>query len=71
MHDQVTPVWSGELIDNVVREFLVGLKEKEAKLTVSDTLRLLDLQKQLAHQELREVRVRWVEYNPDPLASNT
>ena len=71
MDDRRTLEGSGELIDEALQGFLLTLKEREAKLTVCDTLRLLDLRKQLAHDELREVRVRWVESNPAPAASKT
>ena len=71
MDGKEIPLWSGELIDEAVQGFLETLSAKEVKLTVTDTLRLLDLRKQLTRDELREVRVRWVESNPAPLAINS
>jgi hypothetical protein len=62
---------TGELIDGAVKGFLTALTANEVKLTVADVLRLLDLRKQLAHEELREVRVKWVESNPAPFVINT
>jgi hypothetical protein len=55
------------LIDVAVAGFLKALADKEVKLAVPDVLRLLELRKQMAYDELREVRVRWVESNPAPL----
>lgn len=60
-----------ELIDAVVNEFFNTLAKKEGKLSVADVQRLLDLRKQLAQDELREVRVKWVASNPAPFAINT
>jgi hypothetical protein len=71
MDDQGTNQVAAALIDVAVSGFLNSLAEKEVKLTVVDVLRLLDLRKQLAQNELREVRVRWVESNPAPFAINT
>jgi hypothetical protein len=48
-------------IDNAVMKFLTTLAANEVKLSVSDVMRLLDLRKELAHNEIREVRVKWVE----------
>lgn len=60
-----------ELIDQTVNEFLTRLKNKEMKLTVSDLLRLLELRNQLARDEVREVRVKWVESSPEVFAINS
>jgi len=71
MDDQRTPKDAVTKIDAVVAGYLDSLEAKEVKLSVVDVLRLLDLRKQLAGNEIREVRVTWVESNPDPFATNT
>jgi hypothetical protein len=48
-------------IDNAVMKFLTTLAKNDVKLSVADVMRLLDLRKELAHNEIREVRVKWVE----------
>lgn len=58
------------LIDRVLDNFLVDLEKKEIRLTVADVLRLIDLRRQLAHNELSEVRVTWVESNAAPSVTN-
>ncbi len=55
-------------IDMAIEHFIDELSGDKVKLSVSDVIRLLDLRKELAHHELREVRVQWVESNPDPSA---
>jgi hypothetical protein len=56
------------LIDAAVNSFLDALRDKKVKLGVADVLRLLDLRKQIAHDRVREVKVRWVESKPAPRA---
>ena len=51
-------------IDNAVMNFLTTLATKEVRLSVSDVMRLLELRKELAHNEIREVKVQWVESKP-------
>lgn len=58
-------------IDGAISRFLDALAQNEVKLAVADVLRLLDLRKELGINEVREVRVRWVESNPAPFAINT
>jgi len=70
MDDEETYKGAVKLIDGAVMGFLEALATKEVKLAVADLLRLLDLRKQLLCDELREVRVQWVESNPAPLAIN-
>ena len=70
MDDQGAPSGAVAKIDAAVAGYLEALQTKEVKLNVGDVLRLLDLRKQLASNEIREVRVRWVESNPDPFAIN-
>ncbi|HEY3838742.1 MAG TPA: hypothetical protein VGL72_19325 [Bryobacteraceae bacterium] len=48
-------------IDAALAGFLESLEEGGVKLSVSDALRLLELRKQLAQEEIREVKVKWVE----------
>ena len=52
------------IIDERIKSFIVELKDKKTKLTLADIARLLELRKQLASEELREVKVTWVEYKP-------
>jgi hypothetical protein len=58
-------------IDNAVMKFLTTLATREVKLSVSDVMRLLDLRKELAHDEIREVRVKWVESKQAPFVNKT
>jgi hypothetical protein len=71
MDEQATPDGAVALIDQAVTRFLQALGGAEVKLAVADALRLLDLRKQLAFDEIREVRARWVESNPAPFVINT
>lgn len=61
-----------EQIDRAVNTFLAALSiqedTEEIRLAVADMTRLLDLRQQLSKDEIREVRVRWVESNPAPFA---
>jgi len=68
--DQETNRSAVQHIDAAVLTFITGLGNKETKLSVSDVMRLIDLRKEVAHDELREVRVTWVESNPGPFAIN-
>jgi len=58
-----------ERIDKAIMNFLEALKQNEVKLSVADVMRLVELRKELAHNEVREVKVQWVEYNPAPFVS--
>jgi hypothetical protein len=71
MDDQVTEKSVVSLIDQAIARFLAGLDKNEVKLAVADAQRLLDLRKQLAQDEIREVKVTWVESNWAPSVSNT
>jgi hypothetical protein len=59
-----------ELIDNAIDNFLNALSINEAKLSVGDVARLLDLRKEFARDEIREVRVKWVDFNQAPFVIN-
>jgi 2-polyprenyl-6-methoxyphenol hydroxylase-like FAD-dependent oxidoreductase len=69
--DQETSKNAGSLIDDAVHNFLTALAAQGVKLSVADVMRLLDLWKELARNEIREVRVRWVDSNPAPFVINT
>ena len=74
MDEQKTNVSVTKLIDQAINKFLGALAGKEipeVKLVVADVLRLIDLRKQLATEEIREVRIRWVESEPAPFVINT
>ena len=58
-------------IDHAVNRFLADLESEAVKLSVADVQRLLELRKQLAQDEVREVRVRWVESSPAPFVTKT
>jgi hypothetical protein len=60
-----------EMIDRAIESFLGGLSKQEVKLSVGDIVKLLDLRKELARNEVREVRVQWVESNPAPSVINS
>jgi hypothetical protein len=53
-------------IDEALKRFFTSLAKGEVKVIVSDALRLLELRKQLAQDEIREVKVKWVEPKPAP-----
>ena len=65
------PRESAEIIDGAITNFLAGLGKKGRQLSVSDVMRLMDLRTQLARDQVREVRVTWVESNPALSATNT
>jgi hypothetical protein len=71
MDDYGAPESAVTFIDDAIQKFLTTLGTQDFKLTVADVLRLLELRKQFAHDELREVRVRWVDSNPAPFAINS
>lgn len=54
------------LISALISKSIADLANREAALSVADIVRLLELQKQLASEEVREVKVTWVEFNPAP-----
>lgn len=56
------------IIDKRIEGFIRNLKTEDTKLTISDIVRLLELRKEIASEELREVKVTWVEYKPAPPA---
>jgi hypothetical protein len=57
-------------IDEAIKSFFEDLKNKEKKLSVSDAIRLLELRKQLASEQIREVKVTWVESSKSPFANS-
>ena len=50
-----------ELVDKMIRSIETKLDSQEIKATLSDFIRLLQLQKELAEEKPREITVRWVE----------
>jgi hypothetical protein len=65
------PRESAAIIDGAISNFLAGLGKKNLKLSVTDVMRLMDLRNQLEREQVREVRVTWVESNPELSATNT
>ena len=57
-------------IDEAINAFFEDLKNKDKKLSVSDAIRLLELRKQLASEQVREVKVTWVESSKSPFANS-
>ena len=57
-------------IDEAINAFFEDLKNKDKKLSVSDAIRLLELRKQLASEQVREVKVSWVESSKSPSANS-
>jgi len=49
------------LVDKMIRSIETKLESQEIKATLSDFIRLLQLQKELAEEKPREITVRWVE----------
>jgi hypothetical protein len=62
---------NGTPIDSVVTGATSSLAFKDGELDVRDLRGILNVRKQLESEEIREVRVTWVESNPDPSASKT
>ena len=71
MDEQGTDKSAVEQIDQAVQGFLAKLGSEETRLSVGDVMRLMELRKELARDQVREVKVTWVESNPDPFAINT
>jgi hypothetical protein len=67
---QETPGESG-LVDQLANGFVTYLAVKEEGLAVTAVRSLLNLRKQLSSEEVREVRVTWVDSNQDPFAINS
>lgn len=74
MDQQEAGITAAGQIDRAVSCFLSALSAREdvpeIKLAVADLLRLLDLRRQLSYNEIREVKARWVESDPDSFVSN-
>jgi hypothetical protein len=58
-------------IDNSVCGVFGVLALKELTPGLRDVRGLLNVRKQMATEEIREVRVTWVDSKPDPSATNT
>lgn len=71
MEDQGTDKSAVAQIDRAVQQFLTELAEQKVKLNVSDVARLMDLRNDFAQDEVREVKVTWVESDPAPFVINT
>lgn len=71
MEDQAAPRCDVAAIDAAMGQFMKSLSEGGVKMIVADALRLLELRKEIAQEEIREVRVEWVESNPAPFARRT
>ena len=53
------------LVDQAIQSFKTRFNAKELKATVTDFIRLLELQKQLQVDQPREIKVTWLE--PDDM----
>ena len=58
------------LSDKAVTGYALFLALKEVALQVTDLRGLLNVRKQVASDEVREVRVTWVDTNPDTPVTN-
>jgi hypothetical protein len=54
-----------KLICALVKKLGTKLRGKDAKATVGDYIRLLQLQKEMEEEQPREIQVRWVEPEPE------
>jgi hypothetical protein len=71
MDDHDIPRVDTKIIDEALGCFFGSLAKGEVKMIVADALRLLELRKQLAQEEIREVKVKWVEPEAAPFATKT
>ena len=71
MNDQETREEAGTPIDNTVSRAFSFLSLKDDTFGIRDVRGLLNVGKQLASEEIREVKVTWVDSNPDPSVTNT
>lgn len=70
MNDQ-EPGDNGTPLDNTVGGLHGSLALKELELEVTDVKGLLGVRKQLTSEEIREVRVTWVDSNAAPSVIKT
>jgi hypothetical protein len=71
LNDQETREEVGTPIDNTVSSVFSFLSLKDNTFGIRDVRSLLNVGKQLASEEIREVKVTWVDSNPDPSVTNT
>ena len=69
MNDQKTRAGDTP-IDNSFGGVFCFLALKDLSLGVRDMRGLVNVRKQLASEEIREVKVTWVDSKPDPSATN-
>ncbi len=50
-----------DLVDQMIGDFEKSLKKGAVKVTVGDFIRLVQLRKDMHEEDLKEVRVTWVE----------
>jgi hypothetical protein len=70
LHDQETRNDGGTPFDSTVNGAFCYHSMKDDALGMRDVRCLLSVQKQLASEEIREVRVTWVDSSPDPPVTN-
>lgn len=70
MNDQKTREEAGAPTEDSVGGVFGFLALKYLTLGIRDVRGLLNVRKQLASEEIREVKVTWVDSNPDPSAIN-
>jgi hypothetical protein len=69
LKDQEAP-GGGDTMDNSVSGVFSVLAVKDLALGIRDMRGLINVRKQLGSEEIREVRVTWVDSKPDPSAIN-
>jgi len=70
LNDQETRGGPEAPIESAVRGPFGFLALKDHVLATKDIRGLLSVRKQLASEEIREVKVTWVDSSPDPFASS-
>jgi hypothetical protein len=55
-----------EAITKAIYSSIARLNDETTKLSVGDLTKLLELQKELQKEEVREVKVTWTESDPIP-----
>jgi len=71
LNDHETREEFGTPIYNTVSSVFSFLSLKDNTFGIRDVRGLLNVGKQLASEEIREVKVTWVDSSPDPSVTNT
>ena len=70
MNDQERQEEAGTRIDDSANGVFSFLALKNLTLGTRDVRGLINVRKQLSSEEIREVKVTWVDSNPDPSVTN-